>query len=126
MPAKSREVGNVGWMVRWQTLGADLICKTQSAEMLHGAGLCRIGLRIECCAWLGINDEAGYAAPAQLVGQHQSAGPCACDQDLGIDQSSHALGQGLLDTLGCQWQIPYSPSGGIGKSVGYGSYRRTL
>jgi hypothetical protein len=51
-------------------------------EVFHRARLRRIGLRIQRRTGLGIDQQAAYAAPAELVGQHQAAGSTAGDQDI--------------------------------------------
>ena len=69
-------------MISRQALRPDLGSKTQSPEMLHGARLGRIGLRVECGAGFGIDQQSPHTTPAQLNGQHQAKGPTPCDQHI--------------------------------------------
>ena len=85
----AREVRNVGGVVGRQALGANFAGKTQTAEMLHGARLCGIGLRVEGGARLGVDQQAAHAAAAEFVGQHQPAGTATGDQDVGAKHVRH-------------------------------------
>ena len=78
---KAREIGNVSGMVGRQTLSTYLLCKAVAPVVLHGAGLGGIGLRVEGGAGFAVHNQAANAAAAQLVGQHEAAGPAASDQN---------------------------------------------
>jgi hypothetical protein len=58
-----------------QALGADLVGEAEAAKVLHRPRLRRIGLRVERRARLRIDEQAAHAAAAQLVGEHEPAGP---------------------------------------------------
>ena len=82
MRSEAREVGDVARMVSRQTLSAYFMCKTQPPEMLHGAGLGRVGLRVESRAGFRIHQQTTDAALTELVDQHQSARAATGDQDI--------------------------------------------
>ena len=71
---ETREVGDVGRVVGRQAQRADLRRDADAPEVLHGARLRGVGLRVEGGGGFGIDHQARYIAQAQLVGQHQPAG----------------------------------------------------
>ena len=74
------EIGDVGRKVGRQAQGADFICEPQPPEMLHGAGLRCVGLRIESRGRLLIHENGRHAAPPQLVGKHEATRAAADDE----------------------------------------------
>jgi len=75
-----------------QTHAADFMGKAQAPEMLHGARLRGVGLRVEGGAGFGIDQQAAYIAPAQLDGQHQAARAAASDEDIDGERGGHGVG----------------------------------
>ncbi|MDT4852309.1 hypothetical protein FQZ97_865340 [compost metagenome] len=82
---KAGEVRDVGRVVSRQPLSPDLVGKTMSPEMFHGACLRRIGLRVECGSGLGLHQHGAHAASPEFIGQHETAGPAANDQHIGMN-----------------------------------------
>lgn len=77
----AREVRDVRRVIGRKPQRSNFMGKAQPTEVLHRAGLRRIGLRVERSARLCIDQEAGYAATAEFVGQHQAAWAAAGDQN---------------------------------------------
>ena len=68
------EVGDVSRMVCGKAERADLVSESQAPKMLHRAGLCGIGLRVEGGVRFGIDDQTMDAAAAQFIRKHQTTG----------------------------------------------------
>ena len=60
------EISDVSRMIWRQTHGSDLVCKAQSTEVLHGAGLRSICLRVKGGAGLGIHQKTCNSAAAKF------------------------------------------------------------
>ncbi len=88
---EAREVGDVGGVVARQAQGADLVGDADAAEVLHGARLRGVGLRVEGGGGLRVHQQAAYAAQAQFVGEHQPARARARDEHVYLDPCATAL-----------------------------------
>lgn len=78
------EIRDIGRKIGRQPERPDLVGEAQAPEMLHGARLRRIGLRIERSGRLLVDQNGGDTAASQLVGEHEPAGASADDQDVTI------------------------------------------
>ena len=96
---EAREVSDVGRVVARQAHGADLLRDADAPEVLHGARLRGIGLRVEGRGGLRVHHQAADAAQAQFVGEHEAAGAGARDEHVHGHRRAHALG--VLQFLHC-------------------------
>jgi hypothetical protein len=72
-----------------QTLSANFIGKAQAPKVFHGTRLRGIGLRVECCAWLGVDQKAVDVSATQFVGEHQPKRSTTRNQNIGFNGVSH-------------------------------------
>ena len=77
---KAGEIGDVGRIFGRQAEGSHLIGKTEPAEVLHGARLCSIGLRVKGRGRFLVDEQDTDTAPSKFVREHQPERPATDDQ----------------------------------------------
>ena len=91
MPGVAGEIGNVGRIVRRQSLGAHLLGKAQPPVVLHGARLGGVGggkLRRRGAL---LQQDRRNAAAAKLDGEREPARAAANDDDVAVLLLAHAI-----------------------------------